>query len=490
MKKLRTLLICLISCVFALSLTACSGKAPKYTVTFDSRGGSAVASQTLEEGDPISKPKAPVKDMFVFDNWYSDEACTKVFSFGKMPARNITVYANWTIAGKSVTVSYNANGGEFADGTTQSYDIGNVGEAHSAPTAPVKTGYTFGGWYSDPECKTAYTFGGYPANNVTLYAGWNKDASYAYATLYVNGEVDSVLPVKKDAAFAEPEIEVSGLIGEGWFTDAKLTAKYTFGGKLSADIDLYTARYTKGLKIADGVVTAYDGYSPNVVVPNIYGGKTVTTVGENAFYRSSEINPIISVELPDTVTEISARAFYDCRYLVSVNLSDKVTEIGDMAFHNNERLKTVGDISSVTSIGDYAFTGCSVIDGIVPSEKLKKLGVSAFAFCNELRSFVIPSGINTVNANLFDGCALLERVEIKTATLTEISAEAFKNCRSLVRVDIASSITANLEILGGSSPFVGCGKVTVYVKAGQAEHYNNNYGSLDNGLLKDKFVTA
>ncbi|MBP5682457.1 MAG: InlB B-repeat-containing protein [Bacteroidales bacterium] len=42
----------------------------KFTVTFDTDGGSAVPSKTVKEGDKVSKPEDPTKDNCVFQGWY------------------------------------------------------------------------------------------------------------------------------------------------------------------------------------------------------------------------------------------------------------------------------------------------------------------------------------------------------------------------------------------------------------------------------------
>ena len=67
----------------------------KYTVTFDSKGGSVVEAQTVEEGNPAAAPQNPVKAGFVFEGWYTDEALTKAYDFKAAVNGNITLYAKW-----------------------------------------------------------------------------------------------------------------------------------------------------------------------------------------------------------------------------------------------------------------------------------------------------------------------------------------------------------------------------------------------------------
>ena len=75
----------------------------EYTITFDSKGGSAVQPVKASAGVAITAPAAPTKDGFVFAGWYesADGGVTlsdTEFSFSYMPARVFTLYAKWATA--------------------------------------------------------------------------------------------------------------------------------------------------------------------------------------------------------------------------------------------------------------------------------------------------------------------------------------------------------------------------------------------------------
>lgn len=152
----------------------------EYTITFVSNGGSAVAAITLASGAVITAPTQPTKTGFTFGGWYSDVALTTSYSFTVMPAENITLYAKWNAVVIQTTISFVVNGGSAVAQITQ-----NSGTAVVAPTQPTKTGYTFGGWYSDVALTTAYTFNLMPAVNMTLYAKWNINS---YILQYLDNE--------------------------------------------------------------------------------------------------------------------------------------------------------------------------------------------------------------------------------------------------------------------------------------------------------------
>ena len=65
----------------------------KYTVTFDSQGGSHVSSQTVKEGTTISLP-TPTRDGYKFLGWYTEaDGGSKVTSL--TVTENVTLYAHW-----------------------------------------------------------------------------------------------------------------------------------------------------------------------------------------------------------------------------------------------------------------------------------------------------------------------------------------------------------------------------------------------------------
>ena len=66
-----------------------------YTVTFNSGGGSAVASQEVREGTTATEPSKPTKEGFKFGGWYTDEELTTPFDFSSSITKNTTLYAKW-----------------------------------------------------------------------------------------------------------------------------------------------------------------------------------------------------------------------------------------------------------------------------------------------------------------------------------------------------------------------------------------------------------
>lgn len=162
-KSLKLIAVALVVICFVAGAVACS---KKVTLSFNSQGGSAVASITLDKGADVKAPEDPEKEGFRFDGWFEDAQCTgTAYIFSKMPSKNLMLYAKWTAI---VTVSFETNGGNSIVSM-----VGVPGETLAAPTEPTRANYRFLGWYATSGFDgTVYEFSTYPDANLKLYAKW------------------------------------------------------------------------------------------------------------------------------------------------------------------------------------------------------------------------------------------------------------------------------------------------------------------------------
>ena len=171
----------------------------KYTVTFDSNGGSKVDPQVVEYGLYAQEPEEPTLKGFTFAYWYLDDE-NEAYDFENTPVTaDITLTAKWNI--NKYTVAFNTDGGTPVP-PAQEVEYGLTA---TEPAAPEKTGYTFDGWYLGDE---KYDFSAAVEQNITLTAKWEKKTYKVVAKLYVNG---------KPAYYQNTDFytyEVSGLYGE------------------------------------------------------------------------------------------------------------------------------------------------------------------------------------------------------------------------------------------------------------------------------------
>ena len=123
----------------------------QYTITFDTAGGSEIAPITQDYGTQITTPEAPTREGYTFIGWDREIPTT-------MPAENMTVTAQWEII--QYTITFDTTGGSEIAPITQDY-----GTAITAPADPTREGYTFIGW--DKVIPTTM-----PAENMTVTAQW------------------------------------------------------------------------------------------------------------------------------------------------------------------------------------------------------------------------------------------------------------------------------------------------------------------------------
>ena len=127
----------------------------KYTITFDTNGGSEIAPITQDYGTAIAAPADPTREGYTFIGWDREIPAN-------MPAENVTLTAQWEI--NRYTVTFDTNGGSEIAPITQDY-----GTAITAPADPTREGYTFIGWDKAIPANM-------PAENVTVTAQWQLAA--------------------------------------------------------------------------------------------------------------------------------------------------------------------------------------------------------------------------------------------------------------------------------------------------------------------------
>ena len=157
-----------------------------YRVTFDSAGGSAVAPINVLNGRTLSRPAEPVRDGYAFVGWYKDSAHTVPFLFDtEIITSDTTLYAFWAESEEGqaeFTVTFDLN----YDGAPTVASAVTIGGRLINVQQPVRSGYTFGGWwismYDSAEMLTArYTEDTVFSENATLFALWTSTSQTGLA---------------------------------------------------------------------------------------------------------------------------------------------------------------------------------------------------------------------------------------------------------------------------------------------------------------------
>ena len=169
-----------------------------YTVTFQSEGGSEVASQ-IRANAPADRPADPTKEGYTFIGWYNGES---EWNFETPVTADLTLTAKWQINRYTITFKPENGGQDIV--IKQDY-----GTAITAPANPTKTGYTFAGW--DREIPTAM-----PAENMTITARWQVN-QYTITFKPENGGQDIVIKQDYGTAITAPAKPTkTGYTFAGW----------------------------------------------------------------------------------------------------------------------------------------------------------------------------------------------------------------------------------------------------------------------------------
>ncbi len=237
----------------------------------------------------------------------------------------------------------------------------------------------------------------------------------------------------------------------------------------------------------------------NIIIPSTYEGKPVTVISDNVF-KSSDIT---SVHIPKSVTSIGENAFYHTKLKELVIISDEIKHIGKNAFYNapieditiygdvinigenafegNRRLESLKIYGTVENIGDRAFANCgdtidAMFDGeyttISPLKGVKRIGKYAFSssafgevtiygdsliiedsifYYAKLKSADLLGNVVEIGDSAFYYCDNMKNVTLSDG-LKKIGAGAFVCCDELEELKIPDSVTSvGADICGYSN---------------------------------------
>ena len=223
----------------------------KYTVTFDSRGGSEITSENPKlvsyDGTIQTKPSSTRGGYTFAGWWYIDENGKEAeWKFGSSTAadvtkvkRDVTVYAKW-----KTTVTFNLNGGKIGSSssakTVEVYENSLI--TSELVPEPVNTGYRVAGWCRDPECATApWDFDNDAVTQaITLYAKWEPTISYRVTFKDYEDSIISEQEVAYNKPAVQPEDPTrEGHTFKGWYTAKSGGSKFSFTTGIKEDKVIY-----------------------------------------------------------------------------------------------------------------------------------------------------------------------------------------------------------------------------------------------------------
>ena len=169
---------------------------------------------------------------------------------------------------------------------------------------------------------------------------------------------------------------------------------------------------------------------------------TDNVLGSHAFYN---MDKLVTVKLPKSITAIDGSAFYDCDGLQSVETQDALKTIGGSAFIGCYYLKEIKLKGGLQSIGSDAFEDCSSLTSVtLPTNgSLQSIGSEAFRNCSSLTSVTLPANgsLQSIGSSAFRSCSSLTSITIPEG-IKEIAGATFYNCEKLQTVILPSTVTA------------------------------------------------
>jgi hypothetical protein len=238
-----------------------------------------------------------------------------------------------------------------------------------------------------------------------------------------------------------------------------------------------------------------------------YGERTylVNTIESSAF---KECGDLVSITIPNTITEIGNYAFEGCYNLRTIVIPNSVKSIGIKVFFGSYNLASITMPNSITSLGKGAFYGlrsyssytltASSIEEYLPGKCNYLLWYDCYTNLDEgspdcpreiningknVTEIIIPEGIECINSAIFHRCSSLSSVTIPCSVLW-IGDNSFSYCTSLNSITLPEKLASI-----GCSAFANCTNLdTIYSFADIPPTICSN--TFEKTSIKEVFVHA
>ena len=182
--------------------------------------------------------------------------------------------------------------------------------------------------------------------------------------------------------------------------------------------------------------------------PVFHDGKQwrVTEIGERALQREN----ITEVKLPEGITKIGYKAFFQTKSLQKINFPESLKAIEQQAFRGSGLTEV--NILGATAIGNAAFLSCTKMKTLtIPNVTF--LGTMCFRHCSQLKTVTVPVSANIgkkLDASLKDYKLLFNLIKNKKKSIyyeNNSGNVAFGDCYNLTEATLQDGITTVPEAM-------------------------------------------
>lgn len=336
MDRKRIVLLCLTVVAVLALFTACSrGRSADCTVTFNSNGGTAVASSVVKYGKTVSRPSDPMKDGYIFRKWCTDPQLTSEYDFNSVVKSNITLYADWKMIsvqktvettkavepekkqesreGEIITIVLNS---QKATTTGTSSISVEYGKTMPEITLPTKVGYVFGGYWTEKDGHGVkyYNADGtvtrnYDGSDSMIYALWIPGNDTAYTVCHFKEDSNNRY------VLADTE-NLKGTTGAVVYASAKTYTGFSYDSEIKTTV-------ANGNIAADGSLVLKLFYRKDALAVSFVSNGGTAVASKTAKYGM----PVDAPEVPSKIGYTFAGWYKDSSLSTSWNFArDTVTE--------------------------------------------------------------------------------------------------------------------------------------------------------------------
>ena len=346
-----------ISFLVIVGFSGCPSQSQVYKLSFNTDGGSTISSQLVIENKTATMPTNPTKEGYIFGGWYTEiNGGGTEFTANTKVTGDITVYAKWNY---SYEVTFDSQEATTPSDPTSKTVISPNTTVDELPISPEKTGYTFGGWYTEVNGGgTEFTLNTNVTDDLTVYAKWN---TYSYTVTFDSQEATTnANPISKTVI--SPNITVDGLP-----TVPEKTG-YTFGGWYT-EVNGEGTEFTANTKVI-GDITVYAKWNYSYEVT--FDSQESTTNANPAIKTITNPNTTID-ELPTAPEKIG------------YTFGGWYTEVNGEGTEFTANTKVIGDITVYAKWNSYSYTVTfDNQEATTPSDPISKTVISPNTTVDEL----------------------------------------------------------------------------------------------------------